>query len=287
MPAAPVAVAPTPAGRPGRHDVGREPLWHVVIDALAQVEALDESESGLLSFTGHPAMGGIFVERGRICWAAATGLQRRLRDLLQEWPKMKGVDLDRVRERCRVEGRPLGEVLLEEGWVEPGEFETILRRHSAECLIELGRNESPTTWSPRAGQGYERRFTFRPLDVLFDVVDLVQPDARRIARAELASLELPGCTGAGFLVQGGRGPALPVAELGQGMTVSSLQLLGGWAMTPLRAAKELAATPAFTLISTAAGETFSVWWRGEMLYAIFCETRASLAAVTAHHLARR
>ena len=111
--------------------------WNTLVEVLSRVERLSSTDSGLLSF-GPTPLGGIFVERGRVCWVAARGLQQRLRDLLEDYTK--DVDaLARVAERCRAEGLLLGQTLVAEGLLQPSELEVALRRHSAECLIELCR----------------------------------------------------------------------------------------------------------------------------------------------------
>ena len=53
--------------------------WIALGDALLQIERLNKDDSGLLEF-GLEQRGGIFVEQGRVCWVAASGLGRRLRD---------------------------------------------------------------------------------------------------------------------------------------------------------------------------------------------------------------
>jgi len=49
--------------------------------------------------------------------------------------------------------------------------------------------------------------------------------------------------------------------------------------------RELAAEPTFSLASTAEGEAALVWWHERLLFAVFCDDRAGLAAATALHLA--
>lgn len=257
--------------------------WGRLIDALVRVEDIAPSDSGLLSFAVDPGHGGILVERGRICWAAAPGMQQRLRDLLQAFAEDRGVDLDRIYERCRAEGRLLGQTLVEEGWITPGELESALRRHSAESLIALcSDDEELTSWISRGGNGYSPRFTFRPVDVLLDVVALYVPDLQDVARLELARFDAPDRRGGAFCVQP-HPDVVPVAAFGE-VTVQELWALGRWALSLPLATRELGATPSFTLASTAAGDTVAVWWRGALLYAVACGDRRGVAAVIANHL---
>src|SRR5690242_12230523 len=103
--------------------------WTSLGDALVRVERLTESDSGLLSF-GVPQAGGIFVERGRICWVAMRGRGQRLRDLLGVHCSIDDAELERVSERCRAEDKLIGQTLVEEGRILPGQLERALRQHS-------------------------------------------------------------------------------------------------------------------------------------------------------------
>jgi hypothetical protein len=258
--------------------------WSKLIDALVRVEDVAPSDSGLLSFEVNPELGGILVEKGRICWAAAQGMQQRLRDLLQTFAADRGIDFERIYERCRAEGRLLGQTLVEEGWVTPRELESALRRHSAESLIALCSDDDElTAWRSRGGNGYSPRFTFRPIDVLLDVASLYAPDLQDLARTELAAFDAPDRHGAAFCIEPGYAIAVPVAAFGV-LTVHELATLGRWARTLPQATLELGATPSFTLAATAAGNTIAVWWRGELLFAVACDDRRSIAEVVARHL---
>jgi len=257
--------------------------WASLRDALVSIERLGDLACGMLSI-GQSPNGGIFVEGGRVCWVAANGLQRRLRDLLRFRSNLDEAGLDRLYERCRVEGRLLGQTLVEEGRISADEFEAALRRHSAECLLDLCRSHQAVSWSPRRGRGYAPRFTFRAVDLLFDVTALLSPQNQRTAQVELGVLDAPGRSGAAFLLNPGGDTAIPVAVLGGPSTVETLSALGEWALSVPRASREFGVPTRFTLASTSAAGTLSVWWRDSLLFVVRCDDRASVAAVTAHHL---
>jgi hypothetical protein len=257
--------------------------WSNLIDALVRVEDVAPSDSGLLSFGVDASNGGILVEKGRICWAAARGMQQRLRDLLQAFAADRTVDFDRIYERCRAEGRLLGQTLVDEGWITPRELESALRRHSAESLIALCNDDDQLTrWISRGDHGYSPRFTFRPLDVLLDVVAVHVPSLQDTARIELARFDAPERHGGAFCVEA-HDIAVPVAAFGD-LTVNELWTLGRWATSLPRALRELGTTPSFTVAATATGDTIAVWWRGPLLYAVACDDRRGVAAIIASHL---
>lgn len=257
--------------------------WSTLIDALVRVEGIAPADSGLLSFGLGP--GGIFVERGRICWAAAPGMQRRLHDLLQGYATDRKIDVDfnHIYQRCRASGTLLGQTLVDEGWITPDELEVALRRHSAESLIELCQNGvarnadgESTTWTSRGAKGYEPRFTFRPVDMLLDVASLAVPEVHATARAELDRFRGQGRTGAGFYVDADH--VVPVAAFGE-LTVHDLWSLGRWAHALPLATRELGTTPSLTVASTTAGDTVAVWWRTNMLYVVGGDDRRALSEI--------
>lgn len=263
------------------HDVA----WPMVVDALVRVERLAPDDCGVLS-SEQPGHGGIFVERGRICWAAARGLQRRLTDLLRSSAAMRDIDLDGIYQRCRAEGRLLGQTLVDEGWMAPRELETALRRHSAESLVELCRGEAPLeVWSSRGAQGYAPRFTFRPLDVLLDIAELFLPHLQHSARVELAAVDQPGRRGGAFCLGSAPGEVVPIAAFGDGMSVRELASLGGWAVVMPQATRELGTMPTFSLAARASGPAVAVWWRAPLLFAVTCPDRRDAAGIATHHLA--
>ncbi|HEY1550678.1 MAG TPA: hypothetical protein VGG28_22770 [Kofleriaceae bacterium] len=250
--------------------------WARLIGTLARVEDVADHEAGLLAFGTDS--GSIFVERGRICWAAAHNKRQRLRDILRLLVD-RDVDFDRIYERCRRQGSHLGQTLVDEGWVTPVELETALRRHSAESMIELCTHEAPEpTWNAREGGGYAPRFTFRPVDVLLDVVALHIPELQAEAQATLGVLSSPDRLCAAFCFDDSYEIAVPVAAFGA-LDVHALWNLGLWAMSIPLATRELGTQPMFTLSSTATGETTAVWWRGELLYAVRCPDRYNATRV--------
>ena len=253
------------------------------MDALVRVERLGAGDSGLLSF-GSPHAGGIFVEQGRICWVAVRGLGQRLRDLLLAHGNIEVAELDRISERCRAQGKPIGQTLVEEGLIQAAALEQALRQHSAESLLELCRDPLPTHWTPRAGRGYSPRFTFRAEDLLLHAVGSFFPGPQLTARAELARLAKSGHRAAAFAFDPARECLLPVAAVGS-PGVEALRSMGHWATSMPMVSRELAAEPEFSLASTAEGEAALVWWRAELLFTVSCDDRVSLANATALHLA--
>jgi hypothetical protein len=256
--------------------------WASLLDTLARVERLAAHESGLLAF-GDGTLGGIFIERGRVCWVAAHGLQRRLSDLLRTHSRLDNAELERISERCRREGLHLGQTLVADGLLEPGELESALRRHSAECLVNLSQSPHVIHWASHVGRGYAPRFTFRAVDLLLDSMAVLYPALQREAVSMLSTVAGEGRRCVAFVFDGQLDALLPLAQLGdngvQGMLAQARSLAA-----IRRAARELGTLPSFTLSTTGDGNTMLIWWREELLYAVSCPDRASLVAVTSQHL---
>jgi hypothetical protein len=256
--------------------------WPFLADTLARVERLATNESGLLAF-GDDNLGGIFVERGRVCWVAAHGLQRRLSDLLRTHSRLDSAALDRISERCRREGLHLGQTLVADGLLQPSELESALRRHSAECLVNLCQTPQAINWASHVGRGYAPRFTFRAVDLLFDSMSVLYPALHREALSVLSTVEGPGRRCVAFVFAGQLDTLLPLARLGENSVHAMLAQARSLAPIP-RAGRELGTSPSFTLSTTGDGDTMLVWWREALLFAVSCPDRASLAAVTSQHL---
>jgi hypothetical protein len=268
------------------------PRWSTLLDVLAFIEGLPPGISGLVSF-GTDGAGGILVEDRRVCWAVARGLRRRLTDLLAERSDLSSVDLDELHAQSRAAGVPVGQVMVERGLLAPRVLDIALRRHSAESLVALCRSDEPVRWSPRGGGGYHARFTYRPVDLVFDVVGLEHRAIQLDAQATLAGFAGPGRRGVAFLADDDVRPMIPIAELAAEATEAGaapdgeLSLgdmfgLADRARSVWFASRELAALPEFTITTAASGASTAIWWRGSIVYAVVCSDRRSLAAVTAN-----
>ena len=246
------------------------------MNALVRAEDVAVADSGLLAFGPDADDGGIFVERGRVCWAVARGMGRRLHEILRSYAPDHTADFDAIYRRCRVKGQLLGQTLVEEGYITPEQLEVSLRRHSAEALLALGHAElDEPVWRSRGERGYEARFTFRPLDVLLDVVALWSPEAHGAAHEVLQRFDLPGRAGGAYHAGD---EILPVAAFGD-LTLHETWSLGRWAAQLPAATRELGSTSTLAIATTDAGDTIATWWRGDVIYVVVCEDRRALGEV--------
>lgn len=258
--------------------------WRAMSAALLRVESLAPDESGLLSFGLHES-GGIFVEKGRICWAATRGRARRLLDLLSERSRVDVDALSAVFASCRESGQPLGQALASSGVVGVEVLEQALRRHSAECLLDLCEVPLPMRWLSHPGEGYAPQFTFLAAELWLDAVAVCFPRARQLAGVELATLEAGRRVGA-FVHDHESDCWLPVAT-SVVHSVAELHLLANFVPAIRRARLELAMTPSFTLARTDAEDGALVWSKNGIWFVERCADRASLTKATMMRTALR
>lgn len=260
--------------------------WPSVLDALTEVERLPADEAGLLSFgAGGPVDGGLYVERNQVCWAAAPNLKRRLLAMLRTCARLEPDQLDGILDRCRVEGRQLGALLVAEGHLDPDTLALVLRRHSAESIVELCRPDRPTRWASRGEASYRPLVLLRPLEVLLDIGALYAGELQAAARDQLHAVAGPSRPGAAFALDDRHDGVVPIAERGAESSVSGLRDLGRWAAAQWRAGRELGTTPGFVLSSDDEGAAAVVWRRDQLLYVIRCDERFDAAVVTGRLLA--
>ncbi|MBX3186720.1 MAG: hypothetical protein KF819_06880 [Labilithrix sp.] len=139
-------------------------------DACAFVDALGADAVGEIAVSGAEGPRGIvFVESGRVCWAAARGLAPRLTELLAARAALAPNAMEELFRACRARGAPLGEHLVETRLLDAQAFRDALLQHTAESLALLCTESARAAWRPRSGKGYSPRFTFATAELLAHV----------------------------------------------------------------------------------------------------------------------
>ena len=221
-------------------------------DVCTFVDALDRGVAGELLVRADDVSGVVFVERGRICWAAARGLARRLTELLlARAPGIDAANLEELFRQCHASGAPLGETLVDRAIVSAENLRSALLVHTAESLTALCRNPSRMAWRARTGPGYSPRFTFTTTELLAESLG---------GDTMLRETFITGEWGARFVRGGSAMPEL-VATHGVGPdTVASILLVGKWAASALDVASTFQDEDAF--VSSLDGDSVLVAWRG-------------------------
>jgi hypothetical protein len=256
---------------------------------LRGVERLPEGANGALVFgTKDERFGTLLVEDKRVCWAAASGMETRLTDILQRQtkPPIDPDFIEWVLERCRVEGTP-GAALVAQGG-HPAGLQRALRQHTAEAIVRLSRllsqqDRFAPTWHPNRTRKNAAQFTFTPAEILVCLRVLGSDDVTSRASRSLEPVMEDSVVAAAFFLGASERDFLPVVQVrGETVGVDGLVQLGSWA----RCAVEL--TNAFIsgeklFAATNAGHQTAVSWTAEnLLCAALCEDRSSLSVLVAH-----
>ena len=146
------------------------------LDVCAFVDELDAEAVGEIFLAdGERGLGTVFVEHGKICWAAARGMARRFTELLVANTGASSEVVQRVIMDCIVERAPLGERLLQAQVVDAQQLRSTILQHTAESLSAACADPSSGIWSPRRLRGYASRFAFDTEEVLAEVVRRCSP----------------------------------------------------------------------------------------------------------------
>jgi hypothetical protein len=212
-----------------------------VVDVCAFVDDLPADAAGELLFDGtDDAPGGaVFVENGRVCWAAARGLAQRLSDLLAASAKLDPRAMDALYVACKRTRAPLGEYLVSAGVVSAPDLRAALLKHTAESLHALCAEGVSAAWIERRRGGYSSRFTFKTTELLSRTFAEENGGLAAGACAELGDVfgdrgSRAGEWGAAFVRSPARASPDPIAVYGAfPEKIEALLRLGRWASSSL------------------------------------------------------
>ena len=233
---------------------------------LAKVERLDPEVSGAFMVDlGNVSVGTVFVEKNQVCWAAYTGLRRRLRDLLREHlaESLSTLDLELQYQECSKQGLRVGEELVARQLVKAEAMRRALKQHTIESLLALPQAQGENIeWVTHRNQGYQPRFTFTPLELLLAVNTRLYSVEAAGVEMELAILETNdesgNARGASF-VAADDGGLLAVHSLGA-LTIAELDDLGVWAEAAFSVTRGFSRQVMQRAIATATSDV-SIAWR--------------------------
>lgn len=199
-------------------------------DVCAFVDDLDGTATGEIAVHGgSDALGSIFVDQGRICWAAARGLARRLSELLAKRAGLAPVAMEAHFLDCKTRRTPLGEHLVSHGVLSPDDLRDALLTHTVESMIALARSDARSTWTPRAGATYNPRFTFGTAELLAEIGGMSHPNVAASVRPLLSTLFDAGEWAVAFVRDSGSASPRPVALQGPIPPAASMvSRMGKW-----------------------------------------------------------
>jgi len=184
------------------------------IELLERVEALEPDASGALVFSGASGeLGLLLIERGRVCFGMAKGLETRLVELLMRrsrTPLSRSV-LDEIIGSCRKSGCSLGEALVDGGWLSARGLRHALLQQTIEALAQLSLSRPHARFMRHKQASYAPKYTFSTAELWCALGSAGQP--REWTRARQLLNGLPEDTlGVVFCRQAGRMSPLALSE---------------------------------------------------------------------------
>ena len=193
-------------------------------EQLTAALAQSESQSVMLSVHGERGIGGVFVDQGRIAWAAAPGTRAFLSDRLVA-AGADGEKMPQLLAEARARSMPLGQLVVERGLMHPADFAEVLFEHT---VVSLGDMTSQRL--EKIEQHTRRGGTFA-MAVTFPMVPLLAETVRRLVPSREAEASVPDQIIAVEIVVVD-GQPLPVRVLGKKEpTLSELRGLAAEAMS--------------------------------------------------------
>lgn len=265
-----------------------------LITAMGAVESLPLTASGALMVgTREKPIGTILVESNRVCWIAAAGMSRRLRDILRGHCgiAISEENLDAIYERCRRERRPLGEALVASGLVSSEQMRSAIKQHTVESLLavdaSLVRAQQrdvdawPLTWIEHAGHGYNPRYTFSATEILAaaGALSLDETTADLVAD-HLNAIGVAACAAVAFGATQGGTPLFVGARTTLSVSVQHLLELAAWADAALAASNGFSPEVAHSCARSSRGGAVAWRYEGQRCAAI-CLDGPMLQRVTA------
>lgn len=259
-----------------------------LVDLLERVEALQESQCGVLRLVDRGARhGSIYVERGRICWAVADGMQQRLTDMVLQEALLPVVrsDLERLYMRCRDEGEPLGQTLVACGIIDEAGLYSALGRHSAEALVRMsGWGALVEGFQEHAERTYDAMFTFEPVALLSWVGSERHPESALEHGRVLSAIVPGGCFGASYVWPEDYLDQLPVRVVSaEGRAASAAVGLGRWAHNALDLASAVVEHPSPVTAISSTGEAIVAFMGGNGFYAAVCDSFQGVARLLSNY----
>jgi hypothetical protein len=210
----------------------------------ASIESLGDATGELVLTDSRGEMrGSIFLERGRICWAAARGLARRLTDLLGRRASVDRLTMEAHYRHCKEHRVPIGEHLVAAGVVTDAELADALRDHTLESVSALTTRDALGTFVPRSGAGYAPRFTFAPVEIYVAAHARVHANDGALAEPLVAN-GAHVLWAAAFLRGDTATPAAVAITGAHHVSMRALHATGNWAASSLDLAEAVSGGPA-------------------------------------------
>lgn len=253
-----------------------------VLPLLERVEQLPDATGALIFGTGEDNHGIVLIEQGRICWAVASSMKRRLVDLLrhQAEPTLTKASIESVYNDCRALNKPLGECLVESGLITDLGLWRALRQHNSEAIAVIAAKMLSTEgeFQHHKHHRYDARFTYSTTEVLVTLGALGDPSVATLARLELKRCVPEGSRGAAYTRDRDGTGIIPIGEVGTAdVSSETLMDMGAWATSTLDVASAVANEVRAVTGTTPEGQSIVAWGDCGVIYMALCPTMRSYA----------
>ncbi len=255
-----------------------------IADVLVRVDELGHDATGAVVFEGAEGKSGaILLERGRICWAVARGLKRRMVEILrhQEQPPPPASVVEEVFRGCQESGQPFGEALVARGLVSTTGLRKALRQQTAEAISVLAAPRASVLFLKHKNQGYNAQYSFSGAEILVALGALRDVDAAVRATNRLKELLPPEVSGVVFSRGLGAAPvAIGLVER-MSLEVVDLANISQWASSAIDISHAVGGNDQVRLVSLsdAFGRSIALWQDGDLMFAAICPSGKTLARV--------
>jgi hypothetical protein len=254
-----------------------------LISLLEEIEQLPENATGGLIFKD-PVQGTLLLENGRVCWAAAAGMERRLGELIRAYadepPESRRVE--DVYRRCKKDSVPVVKALIDSGVVSLDGLREVVYQHTSEALVSLA-HEAPAeapVWVPHKHQGYDAKFTFDAAELLVGVGSVCHPDLANRARVDFEGLLRSGVYAMAYARTPGDGAPVPLYRSpGSYFKLRDTMALGKWAFSALDVCNKYSARAKIAATLVDPGEYLVAWHSRGLVSVAQCEDSMSFAFI--------
>ena len=245
---------------------------------LTTVEELAPNATGCLSFGDR---GRILVQQRRICWAVASGMNRRLTGLLrrQSNPPLSRTLIEDVLRKAKRDGEHFGEALVRSGHVTEDGLRRSLFEHTNEVLAHIALAGVPSTgFAAHTGRGYDPRFVFSTTSLFAAMGAWTNPAKAAAARGRLDDVLVPGSSGMAFLREGGGSlPVMIAATTDAAMRVTEAIDLCSWSSGVFDLTSAFDSEARVVIGRWRGGRAVVGWRQADVSYVAPCETTAAMA----------
>ncbi len=254
-----------------------------LIPLLEEIEALPDNATGGLMFQS-PVQGNLLLENGRVCWAAAAGMERRLGELIRAYadepPESRRIE--DVYKRCKKDSVPIVKALLDSGVLSLDGLRDVVYQHTSEALVALAHQppaEDPI-WVPHKNQGYDAKFTFEAAELLVGVGSVCHPELANRARLDFEALLRSGVYAVAYARTPGDGTPIPLYRSpGSYFKLKDTMALGRWAFSALDVCNKYSARAKIAATLVDPGEYLVAWHSRGLVSVAQCEDSMSFAFI--------